>query len=71
MSYFRRTVDTGSITSDAVLTVAQLVGLAVPQEDLEPLTAALRDQLASVDSLAELDLADVDPTITFDPRWHV
>lgn len=70
MSYFRRTADTGIITFDTVLTLAQLVGLTIPEEDLEPLTGALRDQLAAVTSLDELDLTDVDPIVEFDPRWR-
>lgn len=71
MSYFRRTVDTGTITSDTVLTMVEVVGLTILPEDLEPLTNALRDQLSAVASLDELDLTDVDPTVEFDPRWHV
>jgi hypothetical protein len=50
--------------------LAQLVGLMVPPEDLPPLATALRDQLASIEILDELDLTDVNPTLELDPRWH-
>jgi hypothetical protein len=46
-----------------------LAGLTIPAEDVEPLVGALRNHLASVATLDELDLTDVDPVTDFDPRW--
>jgi Asp-tRNA(Asn)/Glu-tRNA(Gln) amidotransferase C subunit len=70
MSYIRHSAEAAPISPETVSMLAQLVGLTVPPEDLDPLAAALRDQLASIEILDELDLTDVNPTVELDPRWH-
>jgi len=69
MSYLKPSA--GSITIDpATITVlARLAGLAIPSEDIEPLAGALQNQLASIELVEEMELGDVTPSYTFDPRW--
>lgn len=50
--------------------LARLVGLTLPEADVEPLAAALRDQFAAIEDLERLDLTDVNPAFRFDARWH-
>lgn len=52
-------------------TLARLLGLEVSPEDAATLAANVRDQLASMQSLEELDLTDTAPTLEFDPRWEL
>jgi hypothetical protein len=49
--------------------MARLLGLAVPPTETTPLADSVRDQLASIQSLEELDLTDIMPALEFDPRW--
>jgi hypothetical protein len=52
-----------------VETMARLLGLAIPPEEIPALGASVADQLASIASLDELDLTDIMPALEFDPRW--
>lgn len=58
------------IPPEQIQALAALLGLDIPEEDLESLSTALRDQLASIEALDRLDLSDVVPPPAFDPRWH-
>ncbi|MDF3041402.1 MAG: hypothetical protein K0Q71_4108 [Thermomicrobiales bacterium] len=49
--------------------MARLLGLAVPPLETTPLADSIRDQLASIQSLEEIDLTDIMPALEFDPRW--
>ena len=49
--------------------MARLLGLTLPSSETALLGAVVRDQLASIQSLEELDLTDVMPALDFDPRW--
>jgi hypothetical protein len=49
--------------------MARLLGLTVAPLDTTLLSASVRDQLASIQPLEELDLTDVMPALDFDPRW--
>jgi hypothetical protein len=69
MAYLQSS-DGEEIPQDLILEMATLVGLPIPEGDLEPLAAALRDQLASMRLIEELDLSGVAPVVRFDPRWH-
>ena len=53
-----------------IATLARLLGLEVSPEDAATLAANVRDQLASIQSLEDLDLTDIAPTLEFDPRWE-
>jgi hypothetical protein len=50
--------------------MARLFGLAIPPEEIAALAASVRDQLASLVALEELDLTDISPALEFDPRWE-
>jgi hypothetical protein len=50
--------------------MARLLGLTVAPLDTTLLSASVRDQLASIQPLEELDLTDVMPALDFDPRWE-
>jgi hypothetical protein len=52
-----------------IATLARLLGLQVSPEESTTLAANVRDQLASIKSLEDLDLTDIAPTLEFDPRW--
>jgi hypothetical protein len=58
------------VSHDLILAMSRIYRLEVPEEDLEPLAIALRDQLASIERLEALDLAGIVPVLQFDPRWH-
>ncbi len=68
MSYIRQSNAT-PITSETVETLAALVGLVLPPEDVNPLAAALTNQLASYALLEGLNLEGINPVEEFDPRW--
>jgi hypothetical protein len=59
--------DINPVTIEAI---ARLLGLNVPALETTTLAALVRDQLASVQSLEELDLTDILPALDFDPRWE-
>jgi hypothetical protein len=69
MGYVKPTAaeDIDPVTIEAI---ARLLGLNVPSLETTTLAALVRDQLASVRSLEELDLTDVLPALDFDPRWE-
>lgn len=57
------------ITVDSVRMLAKAVGITLPEEDVEPVTAALRGYKAAFRAIEALDLSEVDPVLTMDPRW--
>jgi hypothetical protein len=69
MPYLRHT-GAPQLSPDTVELLARVAGLTLPPEDVEPLAASLADQLASIALLDRLDLANVNPIVDFDPRWH-
>ena len=68
MGYVKSTSgeDIEPVTIEAM---SRLFGLAVPPTELSTLGASVRDQLASLASLEDLDLTDIMPALEFDPRW--
>jgi hypothetical protein len=55
---------------ELVAAVAAVAELGVPPEDRELLVAVLDNQLAGSRSLLELDVSEVEPIVSFDPRWR-
>lgn len=53
-----------------VALLAELAGLRLPAEDLEPLAEALDAHLEFVAPLLNTALEDVNPSLTHDPRWR-
>jgi len=58
------------IDAGVVRTLAQVAGIKLPEEDVEPLVGALRNHLAGMKALEDLDIDEADPIVTFDPRWE-
>lgn len=58
------------IDADVVRTLAQVAGIKLPEEDVEPLVGALRNHLAGMKALEELDIDEADPIVAFDARWQ-
>jgi hypothetical protein len=59
-----------SISSDAIQHLALLIGLDVPAGDLDFLQTVFANQTASSRALLPLELDDLEPIVTFDPRWR-
>jgi hypothetical protein len=49
--------------------LADAAGISIPAEDLDPLLAALRNNLDATRVLAAVPLLDEEPIAAFDPRW--
>ena len=58
------------VDPDVVRTLARVAGITIPDEDIQPLVGALRNHLAGMKALEDLDLDEADPIVTFDPRWE-
>jgi len=59
------------LNPNLLVLLAQSIDLALPPEDIAPLTSALSDQFASAASLDRLNLSEVHPALDFDPSWSV
>jgi hypothetical protein len=57
------------VSVETLRRLAELFDLALPAEDIEPLSVALADQLAAIRILDQMDLLDINPVLEFDPRW--
>jgi hypothetical protein len=55
---------------DQVAAAARLLGVVVDDDDLAWLADALAEQRAVEAVIDSLMLDDVDPLVTFDPRWN-
>lgn len=62
--------DGDPVPADLIVALAKALDLAIPDEDLEVLSTALRDQLASIRNIEALHPEAVSPPAPFDPRWH-
>ena len=58
-----------ALDSDAVRVLAQVAGIDIPEEDLKPLTAALKQHLAAIEALPTMDITDVEPPLVFQVTW--
>lgn len=58
-----------ALDSVAVRALAQVAGIDIPDEDLKPLTAALKQHLASIEALPTMDITDVEPPLVFRATW--
>jgi hypothetical protein len=57
------------VDADVIRTLAGVAGITIPDEDIQPLIGALRNHLAGMKALEDLDIDEADPIVTFDPRW--
>lgn len=58
------------ISREDVDVLAQIAALSISSGDVEGLIAALTLQVSALRRLDQLDLMDIEPAITFDPRWR-
>jgi Asp-tRNA(Asn)/Glu-tRNA(Gln) amidotransferase C subunit len=58
------------VDADVIRTLADVAGIAIPDEDMEPLIGAFKNHLAGMEALDALDLEEHDPITVFDPRWR-
>ena len=58
-----------ALDPDTVRALAQVAGIDIPDEDLKPLTAALKQHLASIEALPTMDITDVEPPLVFRATW--
>jgi len=57
-------------TSDWVVLLARMSALQIPEASRQILATILEKQVDDMRRLRELDLADVEFEIGFDPRWE-
>jgi hypothetical protein len=60
----------GAFAVDQVVAAAGLLGVVVDDDDLAWLANAMAEQQAVEAVIDGLVLDDVDPLVTFDPRWN-
>jgi hypothetical protein len=58
------------VDAGVIRTLAEVAGIVVPDEDIEPLIGAFRNHLLGMAALENLDLEEQDPIVVFDPRWR-
>lgn len=58
------------VDANVIRTLADVAGIVLPDEDVEPLVGAFRNHLTSMEALDSLDVDESDPIVTFDPRWQ-
>jgi hypothetical protein len=58
------------IPTETIRAMARVLDIPIYEDDLEPLSTALRDQLAAIGRIESLDLREVAPDPAFDVRWH-
>jgi hypothetical protein len=57
------------VDAGVIRTLADVAGIKIPDEDIEPLIGAFRNHLAGMKVLDDLDLGENDPITVLDPRW--
>jgi Asp-tRNA(Asn)/Glu-tRNA(Gln) amidotransferase C subunit len=58
------------VDAKVIRTLADVAGIDIPDEDMEPLIAAFKNHMAGMEALEGLDLEEHDPITVFDPRWR-
>ena len=59
------------IDPETIRSLATLLGIAVPEEDVDSLAAALADQLAAGRRILDrYGDRSIEPPLVFDPRWR-
>jgi len=57
-------------TAEIIRAIAAYAGIAVLDEDVPILAAAHANERAGERAIAAHDLGEVEPIVTFDPRWR-
>jgi len=58
------------VDAGVIRTLAEVAGIEIPDEDIEPLIGAFRNHLEGMKVLDELELGENDPITVFDARWQ-
>jgi len=58
------------VDANTIRMLAEVAGIKLPEEDVQPLIGAFRNHLKGMEALDRLDLEEFDPIVTFDPRWE-
>jgi Asp-tRNA(Asn)/Glu-tRNA(Gln) amidotransferase C subunit len=58
------------VNGELIKHVAVLAGLVVPDEDIDLLAGAVQNQIEAAEVLLVLELDDIEPIVSFDPRWR-
>jgi hypothetical protein len=58
------------VTPEIVDVLAGVAGFSVPEEDRALVAEVLANQREGAQRLGQLDLGDVEPIVSFDPRWR-
>jgi hypothetical protein len=58
------------VDANVIRTLADVAGIVIPDEDMEPLIGAFKNHLTGMAALDELELEEHDPITVFDPRWR-
>ena len=58
------------VTPEIVDVLAGVAGFSVPEEDRALVAEVLANQREGAQRLEQLDLGDVAPIVSFDPRWR-
>ena len=57
------------VDAKVIRTLADVAGIRVPEEDIEPLIGSFKNHLTGMAILDGLDLDEQDPIAVFDPTW--
>jgi hypothetical protein len=58
------------VTPEIVDVLAGVAGFSLPEEDRALVAEVLANQREGAQRLEQLDLGDVAPIVSFDPRWR-
>jgi len=58
------------LDSEVIRSLASLLRLDIPPEDLDSVAESLAAQIESINSLDRVDLTNMLPILKMDPRWH-
>lgn len=58
------------LDSEVIRSLASLLRLDIPPEDLDSVAESLAAQIESINSLDRVDLTNFLPILKMDPRWH-
>lgn len=57
------------VDPELIRTLGRFTGLDIPEEDLIALASAMRQHLAAIAALEQLDLTDIEPPLIFGAAW--
>jgi hypothetical protein len=57
------------VDGDLIRMLASFADLEIPEGDVELVGAYLTNVLSDADRLARVELSEVEPIVTLDPRW--